>query len=179
PPAPPPPPAPNDVGTPAPGRRLQVRSSGAHSPAPAASASPEPPEPVAPAGSLIHGGQTNRTQAEVEARAKISWGDEPKSVVMFLLGKGFTYDEASAMVDGMFQERAAEIRRNGFKKIFTGIGLVCVPIVSLVVFLSMGILPLKLFALTVMVGLYGLYMILKGIFMVVAPKSEAGDVAEQ
>ena len=43
----------------------------------------------------------------------------------------------------------------------------------------MGVIPLKLFALTVIVGLWGGYRVLKGITLVVAPRSETGDVADQ
>jgi len=45
--------------------------------------------------------------------------------------------------------------------------------------MSVGFIPIKLFALTVMVGLWGIYMAFKGTFMVLAPKFEPGDVSEQ
>jgi len=114
-----------------------------------------------------------------EAKAKISWGDAPEEVTKFLMIQGYSHAEASELVKEMFQERAATIRGNGVRKILIGIGLVCVPIVSLLIFLSLGFIPLKIFAITILIGLYGLWLILKGIFMVVAPRSEAGDVAEQ
>lgn len=118
-------------------------------------------------------------QAKVEARAKILWGDEADEVIKFLVIKGFHPDEAAEIVHPLLKERTSTIRTNGIRKIFIGSGLICVPIVALIVFLSMGYIPLKVFAVTVMIGFWGLWMVLKGIFMVLAPKSEAGDVAEQ
>jgi hypothetical protein len=156
---------------------------------------PPPPASVAPTvrkiavaapvvSTATHGpttipGQMDRAQAEVEARAKVSWGDSQEEVTKFLMIQGLTYPEAQALVQSMFKERTGTIRKNGVKKIFIGIGMICVPIVSLVIFLSMGYLPLKLFAITVAIGLWGAWIALKGTIMMIAPKSEPGDVAEQ
>ena len=123
-------------------------------------------------------GQIDRTQAEHEARAKILWGDAPEQVTSFLRMLGFAFQEASSLVQTMFQERAATIRSNGIRKMVIGVALMCVPVVAFFVFTSIGILPIKLFALTLMVGCWGGWMLLKGTFMFLAPKSEAGDVAE-
>jgi hypothetical protein len=54
-----------------------------------------------------------------------------------------------------------------------------VPVVAFFYFLHIGVFPIKLFAMTVAVGLYGAWRFLKGMFMVLAPKSEAGDVADK
>jgi hypothetical protein len=107
------------------------------------------------------------------------WGDPPEEVLKYLIIQGFTYEEASGFVKELFRERMATIRGNGVRNIVVGIALVCVPIVSFFIFTSMGFIPLKLFAITVIVGLWGGWLILKGTFMVVAPKAESGDVAEQ
>jgi len=107
------------------------------------------------------------------------WGDAPEEVVKFLMIQGFTYEEASDRVQSLFQERAAAVRGNGIRKIVIGSLLVCVPIIAWVIFVSIGVVSLKLFAVAVMVGLWGAYMVLKGIIMLVAPKSEPGEVGEQ
>jgi hypothetical protein len=149
----------------------------------ASMALPSPASPaLRPAASRVGvklPGQVDRTQAEHEARAKISWGDAPAAVISYLRMQGFSQEEASRLVGTMFQERAAMIRANGIHKSFVGIGLICVPIVALLVFLSMGYIPLKLFAVTLMIGTYGAWLLLKGVIMFLAPKSEPGDVAEQ
>ena len=124
-------------------------------------------------------GQLDRTPAENEARAKILWGDEPGEVVKFLMRQGIDAGEAQELVGEMFRERAKTIRRNGVKKGFLGIGLISVPIVFLIICLSIGVLLLKLLAVTIMVGLYGCFLALKGTIMFFAPKSEPGDVSEQ
>ena len=142
----------------------------------------EPPRAVSVAPSRSsgpRGPEVNRTQAEHEARAKVSWGDSQEEVIKFLMIQGLGYEEAVAMVQPMYKERAATIRANGIKKIFVGAALVCVPIVAFFIFMSAGYIPLKLFAITIAVGLWGAWIILKGIIMMLAPKSEPGDVAEQ
>jgi len=147
---------------------------------PESQASPATPaRPFVPPRVTRLPGQIDRPQAVYEARAKISWGDPPQEVLKFLMIQGFTYEEASELVQGMFRERAATIRGNGILKIVLGAVLMCVPIAAWLTFLSIGFIFMKLFAVAIMVGLYGAYNVLRGIFMVLAPKSEAGDVAEQ
>lgn len=124
-------------------------------------------------------GQVDAAQAEHEARAKVSWGDSPRDVIAYLMMQGFSAQDANEMVQEMYAERTATIRTNGIRKIVIGSVLICVPIVSLLGFLAMGYIPLKLFAVTVMVGLWGAWMVFKGSFMVAAPKMESGDVSEQ
>jgi hypothetical protein len=142
-----------------------------------------PPSSVPPAAGLRRAapraGQIDPTQAQHEAKAKIFWGDPPEAVIRFLLMQGFSHEEASDLVREMFRERAATVRANGIRKILTGIGLMAVPIVALIIFHSIGVIPLKLFAVTIMVGLWGLWMLVSGIIMFLAPKSEQGDLADQ
>jgi hypothetical protein len=130
-------------------------------------------------GAVSHIPRIDRAQAEHEARAKVSWGDAPEAVLSYLMIQGLSFEEASALVKELFKERAATIRRNGFKKLAVGVGLMCVPVIALIGFLSMGYLPIKLFAVTIMIGLWGAWKFLKACFMILAPKSEPGDVAEQ
>jgi hypothetical protein len=124
-------------------------------------------------------GQLERSHAEHEARAKILWGDPPDEVIKFLMRQGISVPEAQDLVAVMFLERTKTIRRNGIKKVVVGTALMCVPVVFFLVCMSSGILPLKLFAVTIMVGLWGAWQVLKGTIMFFAPKSEPGDVAEQ
>ena len=159
------------------GTRLRVGAPApASQPALAVAAAPSAPPP--PRSARLPG-QIEITQAKYEARAKISWGDTPASVVQFLRVQGMDAAEARSLVDELFLERAAAIRKNGMKKIIMGSGAVCVPIVAFLVFMSMRILPIKPFALTVMLGFWGLWTLSQGLFMFFAPKSEPGDVAKQ
>ena len=134
---------------------------------------------AAPRTSSLLPGQVPREQAETEARAKIFWGDPPDEVVKFMMRQGASVAEAQALVAALFQERAKTIRRNGGKKGVVGASMMCVPVIFFLVCISVGFLPLKVFALTVMLGLWGAYMVLKGTIMFFAPKSEPGDVANQ
>jgi len=154
----------------APASRLRLRASvSAPSPAPA----------PAHSGTQTRPGQVSHNQAEIEARAKISWGEPSEEVTRYLMFQGFSQEEAAALIRGMLQERKATIRHKGIGKIVVGALMVAVPIVAWFVFLGIGIIYLKLMAAAIIVGLCGAWVILSGIIMIVAPKSEKGDVAEE
>ena len=121
----------------------------------------------------------DRAQIEQEARAKILWGDAPEDVIKNLVIKGIHPDEAAGIVHAMLKERTAAIRVNGIRKMVIGALLMCVPIGTLIAFLNIGVVSPTIMGLTGVVGLWGGWMAFNGIFMLLAPKSEAGDVGEQ
>ena len=79
----------------------------------------------------------------------------------------------------LIQERTANIRGKGMMYIFTGIALILVPIVALIIFLSIGYIYVRTFLTTIVIGFYGIWRVIKGAAMILSPKSEEGDVAEQ
>jgi hypothetical protein len=93
--------------------------------------------------------------------------------------QGFNREEASEMVEELMRARGLEVRSNGIKNIVFGGGLILLPIVSFVIFLIIGVIPLKIFAFMVIGGFYGIWLVIKGTHMLISPKSESGDVAEQ
>jgi hypothetical protein len=133
----------------------------------------------APVRRTLLPGQMDRTQAEHEARAKAMWGDSQEEVTKYLMIQGLNVTEASSLVQSIFKERAAAVRANGIRKILTGAGMICVPIIALIVFLAIGVILIKVFAITIAIGLWGVWRTINGIMMAVAPKSEKGDVGEQ
>jgi hypothetical protein len=120
----------------------------------------------------------SRDQLEHEARAKIFWGDEAEAVVKFLRMNGVSYEEAESIVDSFVGERLAALRGSGVRKIIFGALMVAVPVIAYVIFISMGFIPLKTFACTVVVGLWGAWKVLKGGLMFVFPESETVDLAD-
>jgi hypothetical protein len=141
-----------------------------------------PPSSVPPATPAARGrprpGQIEPDQAKHEARAKILWGDSPEAVIGYLLMQGFGRDEASDLVREMFRERMATVRATGIKKTVIGSGMVALPVVVTIIFLSIGVINLWIWATTIIVGVSGAWMALNGILMVLAPKSQAGDAAD-
>jgi hypothetical protein len=151
----------------------------------AAPARPVPPVlPAGPAGTNVQSrrpllpGQPSRAQALHEARAKMLWGDSFDEVFKFLRMQGYSHAEASAAVTEMFQERVAIIRTNGIRKIVIGSILICIPVILFLVLLGMGFIFMRLLALPIMVGVYGVWLVVKGTLMLLAPKSEVGDASE-
>jgi hypothetical protein len=126
-----------------------------------------------------------------EARAKISWGDSPQEVLKYLMINGIPHEEANEFVNDLFDQRAAAIRSRGILYIFAGIGLVCVPIVMWFVAQRASEVynwghtshltsrAMRGLLITIGIGLGGIGLLIKGLFMFFSPQSSSGDVAEQ
>jgi len=122
----------------------------------------------------------DRDQVEVEARAKTHWGDSREEVVKFIMMQGISAAEAMEMADVLFAERTAAIRSAGMKKILMGVPMIAFPIVAWIFMIAVvHLLFVKIWALTLMVGLYGMYCLLKGLIMFFSPGSEPGDVSDK
>jgi hypothetical protein len=126
-----------------------------------------------PADLFLH---VDRIGLEREARSRIKWGDPPGKVIKYLRVQGLSDEEANYLVDGLLVERVAVIRGFGVRKILVGTALASVPVIAYTIFMSMGDIPWKLFVPAIMVGLWGAWLLIRGIFMVVSPKTETGDL---
>jgi hypothetical protein len=118
-----------------------------------------------------------REKLQDEARAKIFWGDSAATVSAYLMSQGFKEEEATETVEAILVERAASVKASGKKAVILGIGLLLVPCVSFFIFSTFGVFPLKLFGLTVAIGLLGGWKLVKGTTMVLSPKSHEGDLS--
>jgi hypothetical protein len=155
----------------APAIRIRVNLPAAESPVAAA---------ASPARSL-HASQlglVDRPQAELEARAKASWGDPPEAILQYLMIQGFNHEEASALIKVLFRERALAVRARGAKKIVIGILLLCAGGAGLLYLLWIKIVPVSLMGILLAAVLYGGWLLINGIIMLVAPRMQSGDVAE-
>lgn len=124
-------------------------------------------------------GILERSQAEMEARAKVSWGDSREDVYKYLIFQRYTPEDAEELLSVLYDDRAKVVRATGIRKMVIGIGLICVPIISLLIMLKIGFIFMKLLAFPVMVGMYGCWQLITGFVAFIAPKMEDGDVAEQ
>jgi hypothetical protein len=162
----------------------QVATAVRMSPQVVASTATAPAVSVSRAPAPAHGaptrlpGQLDPERAISEARSKIMWGDDVKQVTMFLRGNGFTAEDAAQTIQHLIKERTATVRAEGARKIFKGVGLVLGAVVGVLIFLFIRFTPIYLLGVCAVCAVYGLWTILKGIFMFVAPKAEGGDVAD-
>jgi hypothetical protein len=127
----------------------------------------------------IRRGLMDLDQAKHEARAKAMWGDTQQQVAGFLTLQGFSHAEANEIASTVFKERAAAVRANGIRKMIIGFSMMWVPVIAFIVFRIIGFFPLKLMGAAVVVGLIGVWKLINGFLMFIAPKSEKGDVANQ
>ncbi len=105
---------------------------------------PEHELPQVPAGVKLDArslGLVDRETAEIEARAKISWGDSQEDVVKYLMLQGFSVPEAQELAQVLFKERLAALRVKGIRKIVIGSGMMCVPVIAILCFRPHWILP--------------------------------------
>ena len=114
-----------------------------------------------------------------EARSKIMWGDDRNAVTAFLRGNGFSAEEAKNAIDELINERARTVRAEGVAKTIRGGALMCLPVLALFGFMTLPFMPIYVLGASMAIGCYGFYLLIKGIFMMVAPKAEGGDVADQ
>lgn len=153
----------------------------ASAPRPAAAihlAEPVVPVTVAPKIQL-HASQLGiitREQAEIEAAAKISWGDTPEAVISYLMMQKFSHEEASEIVGELMKKRMLQVRAIGVRKIFLGLSMMLVPVVAWI--LNMMMISFIIMSMAVGVGVWGFFKVVIGIMTVVAPKIQTGDVAE-
>jgi hypothetical protein len=105
------------------------------------------------------------------------WGDSYEEVVQFLRMQGYSEAEAAAAVAKMFEERLAIIRANGIQSIVIGSILVFVPVAGFLVLLGMNSISLRLLPIPLLFGIWGVWLVVKGVLMVFAPKSEMGDAS--
>jgi hypothetical protein len=121
-------------------------------------------------------GLVSKEQAAVEAKAKVLWGEGQDSVVKYLMMQSYSYQEAADLVGVLFKARLADLRKKGIGKIIQGIGMMFVPVIGY--FLNMMMISFIVMGIMAMVGVFGFYLLITGTVMVVAPKTETGDVAE-
>lgn len=115
---------------------------------------------------------------ENEARAKMTWGESPENVLTFLYMQGLDGPVALEMMENLKQERAASVRGQGIKRIVVGSLMVACPIVTLVVCMIIGYIPIKLVSLTVLLGLWGVWKIIGGCINIFAPGFGNEDLSE-
>ena len=146
---------------------------------------PSAPPTVAPVRAPSYAPPTPRLpgqdpeRAKGEARSKILWGDDPKQVTAFLRGTGYSAQEATEIVNEFVAERVKTVRAEGLAKVIRGGALMFVPVFALIGFLKYRFFPVQVLGVAMMIGCYGFYLLIKGLFMMIAPKSEGGDVADQ
>jgi hypothetical protein len=120
-----------------------------------------------------------REKLESEARAKIFWGDSAESVIAHLQSQGIQNPDAATLTESFLQERDTSVKSLGRRSIMIGAPLILVPVISYLIMHQMGILLMKLLGLTVVVGLFGGWKVVKGTIMVTSPRSYPGDLSEE
>ena len=119
----------------------------------------------------------------VEARAKIIWGEEVSSVRHFLTSSGMSAADAEAKIKEFIVERNEEIRQAGVRKICIGATIATGSGILLYVaakdsgtfFIVERAYSIGLF---VALGVFGIWMLVKGLVYLVHPESEKRSVTE-
>lgn len=166
-----PPPPPVVSRTPAPALSL---SAATHAPGPASSAPASRPGAGRPGVAPM-----NPEQVEAEAKAKILWGDKPEEVTHYLMIQGFSHEEASEKVRAMIKERVRTIRAKGIMKTLGGLAASLGSGGFLWMLLKVGFYSPFVLGIVGLGCVLGLWLLLNGLFKVLAPGSQLGDASEE
>jgi hypothetical protein len=118
-----------------------------------------------------------------EARARITWGDEPVSVHDFLTEGGMPATDADIMIRDLMLERHAEIRRMGKRDVLIGVALMSIAgIFFYLIKPSNGhifrVSYFKVVGLFGLAGAYGFWRLINGIIRLLRPKLEQGAISD-
>ena len=119
----------------------------------------------------------NLERIENEARAKMTWGESPENVFAFLQLQGLSGPEATTTMESLKQERAANMRAEGIRKLAMGGAMAASPVIFYLVCSRMGYVPFKLLMLTVALGLWGIWKIIGGCINIFAPNFGNEDLS--
>jgi hypothetical protein len=111
-----------------------------------------------------------------EARAKVIWGESREAVFAYLQANGLGDLEAGRLLDSLFGERAAEIRREGFKRMAVGCALMACSVAGYY-FHREGMLSHKAFSATLVVGAWGLWKVVGGFWTVQGARRQRGEIS--
>jgi hypothetical protein len=117
-----------------------------------------------------------------EARARITWGDEPATVRDFLIASGMSTIDANATLRQLVHERNAEIRKIGITDVVIGSALRALAGVFFYFLFRPSHMPSvsyragKVYAVVILQALYGLWRLTNGIWRLACPKLEHGSI---
>ena len=125
-------------------------------------------------------------QAITEARARIIWGEASSSVRGFLVSNGIPDAAADTKIREFIAERSAEIRRLGIRSIFIGVTLVvasgCLVAYWVAAYGASILIGWQFtraaFTILVLIGLYGVWKLLRGVIYLVTPQSEHKSIPD-
>jgi hypothetical protein len=128
-------------------------------------------------------GLVGRKQAEVEARAKVSWGDSKETVIEYLMMQGYPHQDAVDLAAVMYKERRATTRANGVRKTLIGSSLMVLAAMIWVFFIHLDALTARVVArlvgVAVLIGCVGIWQFINGAILLLVPGLDKGDVTEQ
>jgi hypothetical protein len=119
-----------------------------------------------------------------EARAKITWGDSRDDVCTWLEGCGVSPKTAAAIVAVCLRERAGAMRSKGVRdSILGGAGfaiglLILFAGIQLAGVRNLGRLPGLVMGVGIMVGMYGAFLLFRGLERVVFGARSDGAVSD-
>ncbi len=117
----------------------------------------------------------------LEARARIIWGEPSSTVRDFLIANGVSGQITDAKLKEFELERRQELRRIGFRNVLLGVVLsgmagFALYMAFFIASATSGII--KAVALVVLVGIYGLWKLVKGVVYLVRPQSERRSIPD-
>ena len=119
----------------------------------------------------------SREALVVEARAKVTWGESSEAVLAYLQSQGLGDKDALLLLQELLDERTAQLRAEGLRKLVAGVGLLTIPCVAYFAFFQIGKIPIKAFSVTVLIGLWGAWKAIDGFWTTVSARKMRGEIS--
>jgi hypothetical protein len=116
-----------------------------------------------------------------DARARIIWGESPRSVRDFLVSNGVSVDAADTKILEFELERNRELRRIGLRNVLVGGVLAAAASIALCLSFSIASATsgiVRALAVVLLAGLYGCWKLIKGIVYLLRPQSEHKSIPD-
>ena len=126
----------------------------------------------------------NPDELNVQAKARIIWGEDPAAVRGFLTSNGMSAAAAAAKIKEFTLDRNQEIRSLGIKSIVIGAvvlgvaGFLCYLMFASPRMASVSTRSAKGYGGIGVLGLYGLWKLVGGINHLVRPRAEHGAILD-
>jgi hypothetical protein len=123
-------------------------------------------------------------ELNVEARARIVWGEEPSSVHAFLTSNGMSAADADQKIQELVDERNEEVRRIGIRE--TCIGGAILLLIAIFIWHIFRLPPSRIFPdrrgksimFGFLVGLFGIWKLFNGLFHLLRPRTETRSIPD-
>jgi len=128
--------------------------------------------------------KVNPDEVNVEARARITWGEEPSSVRAFLTSNGLSAVDADQKIQELVSERDKEVKKMGIREIYIGAAILL--LILIFIWYTYELPPSRIYPYrreksllcSFLAALYGIWKLINGLFHLLRPRKETRSIPD-